>query len=79
MMDTRTGPTLRRQLGYYTTPELAEVLDINKWTLYDFLERGLIPMPTVRLGRRRYYTGKEVERIKEEFEKAKKVRQTGTL
>ena len=67
MVDQRTGAKLRRAQGYFTVQDLAESLRINQWSIYDHIKAGNIRKPRLTLGRRRYYTSREVEEIKEQF------------
>lgn len=67
-MDRRQGAELRRARGYFTLPEVAELLGVNRWTFCDWAERGLIPKPTVRMaGPRLYYPASVVKTLKEEI------------
>ena len=67
-MDKRQGAELRRARGYFTLPEVAELLGVNRWTFCDWAERGLVPKPTVRLaGPRRYYPASVVKTLREEI------------
>ena len=68
-MDMRDGARMRRQMGFFNPREVADLLGVNFWTYYDWIERGLVPRPLARLGRSYYYTRKDVEEIKDEFEK----------
>ena len=69
-MDTRTAAKLRRQLGYFTLPEVAEMCGKERRNLAEWTDSGLLPKPTVRLGgRRRYYPAAVMEQIKERIEK----------
>ena len=56
-------------MGYYNPRECAEMCAVNHWTFYDFIGRGLVSRPMSRLAKSYYYTQKDVELIKEEFEK----------
>ena len=66
-MDNRKGPTLRRQMGFFNPREVAEMCGINFWTLYDFIERGLVARPLARLAKSYYYTRKDAEAITQQF------------
>jgi hypothetical protein len=67
-MDMRNGARLRRQLGYYNPREMAELIGVNFWTYYDFIDRELVPRPKASFGNSLYYTKKDVESISSEFQ-----------
>jgi excisionase family DNA binding protein len=53
----------RHRLGYFNVHETAKLLNINYQTVRENIRRGDIPEPTLLIGRRRYFTAAEVERI----------------
>ena len=71
-MDKRFGATLRRDQGYYNVRELADAISVNVWTIYDWIKVGFIKKPRLQLGRRKYYSTKDVEEIKRQFKKGHK-------
>ena len=64
-MDNRVGPALRRKTGFYNPRECALECNINHWTFYDLIERGLVSRPMNRLAKSYYYSRKDVDEIKE--------------
>jgi excisionase family DNA binding protein len=67
-MDMRNAAKLRREnQGYWNVQELAHIVGANDSTIYDWIESGLIRKARVTLGRRRYYTTREVEEIKQQL------------
>ena len=64
-MDQRDSATLRRKQHLNAT-EMAMTLGVNKFTFHYWMERGLVPKPTITFtGRRRYYSSKDAEIIRE--------------
>jgi DNA-binding transcriptional MerR regulator len=69
-MDTRTAAKLRRQLGYFSLPEVCEMCQTEVRSFREWTDSGLLPKPTVRIGgRRAYYPAAVMEQIKERIEK----------
>ena len=69
MSDQRPAAKLRRQNGYFTSPEVAGKLAIPRRTFSDLVRRGLLPAPTVLIGRRRYYSRNAVEEMERRYRK----------
>ena len=64
-MDQRKSATLRRKQGHLNATEMAMQLGVNRFTYFYWLERGLIPKPSVTFtGRRRYYGPKDIDMIR---------------
>ena len=50
-------------------PEMAKHIGVNKFTFHYWLNRGLVPRPSITFtGKRRYYSRKDVEIILEIME-----------
>lgn len=66
-MDERNSATLRRkQAGHLNVTEMAKLLGVNKYTFFYWVNRGLVPKPTITFtGRRRYYAPREVAKLRE--------------
>jgi len=61
--DPRRGTQLRRARGLWTMMEVASAASIPKSTFHDWATHGLLPRPSMKLVKRKYYTTPEVEHI----------------
>ena len=65
-MDERNSATLRRAQGHLNATEMAKDIGVNKFTFHYWMTRGLVPKPSLTFtGRRRYYSSKDVEIIRD--------------
>lgn len=67
-MDTRLTAQRRREKDRYTVLEAAHILGIEYETLRYHLRTGLVGRPRRGNGLRKYYTSRDVQRIKHEME-----------
>jgi len=63
--DPRPRSQLRRARGLWTIMEVAAATGVPKSTLWDWIDTGNLPRPTLSLNgyKRKYFTTKEVEQI----------------